>query len=183
MYAFKPYPVCTGGQPKYRVIRKLYRPYMVMFESHLCNCFIKEANKTRFLKQLFRWFFKEAIGFKVEPFLKNPNTCNIVNGDIICFFSRMQKPSLKKLLSKLNYKVVDYKYLKRRSYALDITFVFAEMHLSNKNILLDIKVRKRDVLSFIIVTNSGYLSDFLQILFYFYLEIDTIDLKDVQEEA
>jgi len=48
----KPYPLCGGR--KYRIVRKLYRPLVILFPSSLCNQYFSDKNKIRFIKQVFR---------------------------------------------------------------------------------------------------------------------------------
>ena len=122
----KPYPICGGR--KYRIVRKLYKPLVILFPSSICNKYFAEKNKIRFIKQVFRWFYKGTKGFKVEPFLKyGMFKCQIVEGDIINVTCQSQKAGLKKLLSRLNYQIVDYKILRRRKYCLTFTFYFTDM--------------------------------------------------------
>jgi len=65
---FKPYQPCGGR--KYRILKKLYKPLVILFPSSICNQYFSDKNKIRFIKQVFRWFYKGTSGFKVEPFFK-----------------------------------------------------------------------------------------------------------------
>ena len=167
----KPYSICGGR--KYRIVRKLYKPLVVLFPSSICNQYFSEKNKIRFIKQIFRWFYKGTKGFKVEPFLKHGMfKCQIVDGDIIHVTCQTQKAGWKKLLSRLNYRIVDYKILRRRKYCLAFTFFFTDMSSNDKQIILDITCTETDCFSIFIVTNSCYLNDFMQMLYYFNVSID-----------
>jgi len=167
----KPYPICGGR--KYRIVRKLYKPLVILFPSSICNQYFTEKNKIRFIKQIFRWFYKGTKGFKVEPFLKHGMfKCQIVEGDIIYVTCQTQKAGWKKLLSRLNYRIVDYKILRRRKYCLAFTFYFTDMSNNDKQIILDIICTETDCFSIFIITNSYYLNDFMQMLYYFNVSID-----------
>jgi len=167
----KPYPLCGGR--KYRIVRKLYRPFVILFPSSICNQYFSEKNKIRFIKQVFRWFYKGTKGFKVEPHLKHGMfKCQIVDGDIIHVTCQSQKAGWKKLLSRLNFQIADYKILKRRKYSLAFTFLFSEMKSIDKQIYLDINCTEFDCYNIFIITNSCYLNDFMQMLYYFNVSID-----------
>lgn len=170
MYSFKPYPVCVGRV--FRKVPQLYRPMAIMFESCLCNEYLTEKNKIRFLKQLFRWFYKSTSGFKVIPFLKYGEECKITEGDIIYLSCRSKNAGWKKLMSRLNYRLIDYKKLKRRKSTLFFTFFFTDIESKNKEIWLDLKCSKREIYKIFIVSNLYYEKDFMQLLFYFYIHIN-----------
>jgi len=53
---YKPYEVCVGR--KYRLIPKLYRPFVILIECSFCNQYLENKNKTRFINQFLRWFYK-----------------------------------------------------------------------------------------------------------------------------
>ena len=55
-YSYSPYKPCIGR--KYRLLPKLYRPFVVLINSNLCSNYLLEKNKIRFINQLFRWFYK-----------------------------------------------------------------------------------------------------------------------------
>ena len=169
--SFKPYPL-YGGR-KYRIVRKFYRPLVILFPSSICNQFFLDKNKIRFIKQVFRWFYKGTKGFNVKPFLKHGMfKCEIVDGDIIHVICHTQKAGWKKLLSRLNYQIMDYKILKKRKYCLSFTFLFANMTSVDKNIMLDINCNEFDCFNIFIVTNACYINDFMQMLYYFNVSID-----------
>ena len=42
-----PYKPCVGR--KYRLVPKLYRPFVLLINSNLCNNYILEKNKIRFI--------------------------------------------------------------------------------------------------------------------------------------
>jgi hypothetical protein len=98
--------------------------------------------------------------------------CEIAEGDIINITCQSQKAGLKKLLSRLNYQIIDYKILKRRKYCLSFTFLFSDLKSIDKNIYLDIECSEFDCFNIFIITNSCYMSDFMQMLYYFNVSID-----------
>jgi len=160
-----PYKICIGR--KYRVILKLYRPFVILIGSSLCDVYIENKNKIRLLKQLFRWFYKDRGGFKVEPYLKEKG--KISNGDIILVSLRAGKAALKNLLFKLNYILMDYKILKNRKYCLNFIFLFINIENKiEKNITLDIECKNEDLFNIFVTTNSFYIDDFDSMLNYFY---------------
>jgi hypothetical protein len=66
---------------------------------------------------------------------------------------------------KLNYRLKDYKELKRRSYSLNFKFFFYDIdNYINKEITLDIKAKKFDMFDIFITTNSFYIGDFYSII-------------------
>lgn len=166
-YTFKPYEVCRGR--KYRYLPKLYRPASIRLHSNLCNKYFSEKNKIRFINQFFRWFMKEQKGFRLNAFLKIPYTYKdktyiISNGDIIYVSCWTLKAAWKKLLSRLNFELIDYKVLKRRKYNLYFIFLFIELDKVNKEITLDVNCTQNDSYEIFITLNSYYKKDFALIL-------------------
>jgi len=165
-YSFKPYEVCIGR--KYRYLPQLYRPVSITLYARLCNQYYTEKNKIRFLKQFFRWFIKDPVGYKIKLHFKERYTSRaplkISDGDIINLTCRTNKAAWKKWLSRLNYELIDYKVLKRRKYCLFFRFIFCELHKSSKEITLDIKCTRYDGYHILITLNSFYLSSFLTII-------------------
>ena len=61
-------------------------------------------------------------GFKISLKLKNESVLS--SGDFIFLSCRTQKAALKKLLSRLGFRLIDYRRLKRKSHGLFITFFY-----------------------------------------------------------
>ena len=166
---YLPYPVCLGR--KYRYIPKLNRPLVIIFNTYLCNYNLKDKDiekaKISFLQQLFRLFYKDALGFRVDAFFKKGKECDIQKGDYIRLICHSTKSIIRKLLLKLNYVIDDYKLLKRRKYALIFTFYICDT-TKNKNITLDINTQIHDTFNFFITTDLYYAKDLIQFLFYYY---------------
>ena len=147
---FKPYEPCSG---RYCYVpRTLYRPLVIWFETTLCNYYLNDKNKLRFIKQLLRWFNKDRSAFKIDHYLKIQKSLS--KGDLIYLSCRTQKAGWRKLLAKLNFQLVDYNMLKKRSYGLFFIFLIVEEN-SNKNITLDIEFKSEDNF-FILITISTY---------------------------
>ena len=168
-HTFKPYEVCRGR--RYRYLPKLYRPVSITLYSKVCNINFIEKNKIRFINQYIRLFIKEPNRFKNSGFLKVPYTFKdktyiISNGDIIYVSCWTLKAAWKKLLSRLNYELIDYKILKRRKYSLNFIFFFIELDKYNKEITLDIICTQNDSYEIFITLNSYYIKDFSFILEY-----------------
>jgi len=172
-YSFKPMKVCKGR--KYRIVPKLFRHKCFQNKSSLCNELFTEKNKIRFMTQIFRWFLKDPSGFKVNFFLKLYNYKStewidqllyilLCEGDIIYLSCRTYKAAFKNLLLKLDYKLIDYKKIKRRRYNLFFTFQFFNLNESTKNITLDIVSLKNENFNILITLNSFYFNDFEDIL-------------------
>jgi len=98
--------------------------------------------------------------------------CEIMDGDIIHVTCQTQKAGWKKLLSRLNFRIMDYKILKRRKYCLSFIFYFTNISSIDKNIMLDINCNEFDCFNILIVTNGCYINDFMQMLYYFNVSID-----------
>ncbi len=166
-YTFKPNKVCIGR--KYRYLPQLYRPISITLYSKICNFYFSEKNKIRFIKQFFRWYVKDPTGFKIKgsftyPSINDNFTYKLSNCDIINVSCRAKKAAWKKLLSRLNFELIDYKKLKRRKYCLYFTFFFLNLDKKNKEITLDLKCNKHDVYYIFITLNSYYMNDFKLIL-------------------
>jgi len=162
-YTVKPYEVCEGR--KYRYMPQLRRPWSALLDAKLCNEHFSEKNKIRFIKQIFRWYDKDPTGFKLKCFLKIPYTYKdtkfkLSEGDIIYIVCRSYKAAWKKLLSKLNFKLIDYKILKRRKYCLNLKFHFIDLDKNSKEITLDIESKRCDKYNIHITLNSYYIKDF-----------------------
>jgi len=167
-YTFKPLKLCKGR--KYRFSPKLIRPICTKYKSNLCNNFFDEINnnkihnnKVRFIGQLFRWLIKDPAGFKIKSYLNliSKKKINKINeGDIIEISCRTFKAAWKKLLSRLNIELIDYKILKRRKYNLLFSFLFLDLKENNKNITLDILTSKNENFHIFITLNSYFLKEF-----------------------
>jgi len=99
-----------------------------------------DKNKIRFIQQFFRWFTKNPEGFKIESNLKEiysykDSTYTINECDFIRISCRTYKAAWKKLLSKLNYEIIDYDILRRHKYGLYFTFFFSDLKKKKKKTL------------------------------------------------
>ena len=164
---YLPYPVCIGR--KYRKIPKLIRPLVIIFNTFLCNYNFKNMEKAKisFMQQVFRLFYKDSLGFRVDAFFKNGKKCHIQKGDFIRLICHSTKSIVRKLLLKLNYEIDDYKFLKRRKYSLIFTF-YISANQKSKEISLDINTLFNDTFNFMITTDLYYAKDLVQFLFYYY---------------
>lgn len=166
---YLPYPVCIGR--KHRKLPKLNRPLVIIFNTFLCNYNLKDKDiekaKINFLQQIFRLFYKDSLGFRVDAFFKNGTKCNIQTGDYIRLICHSTKSIIRKLLLKLNYEINDYKLLKRRKYTLIFTFYICGQ-TKNKNVSLDVTTHMNDTFLFFMTTDLYYAKDFIQLLFYYY---------------
>jgi hypothetical protein len=144
---YLPYPVCIGR--KYRKTPKLNRPLVIIFNTFLCNYkFLNmEKAKISFMQQVFRLFYKDSLGFRVDAFFKQGINCNIQKGDFIRLICHSTKSIVRKLLLKLNYEIDDYKLLKRRKYSLIFTF-YISGNTKNKDVTLDITTQIYDTFHF-----------------------------------
>jgi hypothetical protein len=113
----------------------------------------------------------------VDAYFRNNIKCDIQEGDYIRLVCSSTKAIIRKLLSKLNYVIDDYKLLKRRKYTLIFTFYFCDFdknslyyNQSSQNITLDIQTEITDTFHFFMTTNLYKASDFMQFLFYYYNE-------------
>lgn len=179
--SYQPYPVCIGRKyRKKKKIAKLKRPLVVIFNSFLCNPKFNEKYKINFLQQVIRLFYKDVLGFRLDAYFRNNIKCDIQEGDYIRLVCSSTKAIIRKLLSKLNYVIDDYKLLKRRKYTLIFTFYFCgfdrnTLHYNNYNnysqkITLDIQTEVTDTFHFFVTTDLYSASDFMQFLFYYYNE-------------
>jgi|GraSoiStandDraft_5_1057265.scaffolds.fasta_scaffold343105_2 hypothetical protein len=162
-YTFQPYEVCTGR--KYRFSKKLIRPLSIFYFAKICNENFSDKNKIRFIQQFFRWFIKDPTGFKLKGHfqlenISNNNNFKISEGDTIYVCCRSYKAAWKKLLSKLNFMLIDYKSLKRRKYCLNFCFNFIDLNKSCKEITLDIKSTRNDIYNIYITLNAFYIKSF-----------------------
>jgi len=170
-YSVKPYPPCKGlkwRRPRYW--KKHKRPFAILYMNKICNCYFSQKNKIRFIQQFFRWFIKAPEGFKIQSFLKNPYTykdliCTLHDGDIIRLGCKSFKAGWKKLLSKLNYEIIDYEPLRqRRKYSLDFIFFFSNVHLKKNDIMIDITCTKYNYYQIFIVIDGSFFNSF-QLIF------------------
>ena len=166
-----PYKNCKGlkwRRPKYW--KKKYKPFVIKYSNKICNMCILEKNKIRFIQQFFRWFIKGPEGFKINAYLKEPyiykdsiykiNECDFIN--MSC---RTYKAAWKKLLSRLNYEMIDYQKIRRRNkYCLYFTFFFSNLNINSKEIMLDIISNKYNCYKIFIVLNSYYINHFKEIM-------------------
>lgn len=169
---YSPYPICVGR--KFRKTPQLHKPLAVIFLTNLCNKLFldKDKYKISFLQHVIRSFYRDSLGFRVSAFFKNGNKCKIENNDVIHLVCTANKSSLKKLLSKIRYEINDYKALKRRKYTLNFTFFFCKCENIPpfKNITLDITCNEYEMFTFFITTDLYYSKDFIQLLFFYYIE-------------
>lgn len=172
--SYSPYPICLGR--KFRKTPQLNRPLVIIFKTSLCDNILveknKEKNKIRLLQQIIRLFYKDSLGFRVSAFFKNGKKCEIEDNDVIHLVCHSTKSILKKLLGKLNYEIDDYKLLKRRKYTLSFTFFFNKVKASplSKNVSLDISCSENEIITFFIISDLFYAKDFIQLLFFFYID-------------
>ncbi len=169
---YSPYPICLGR--KFRKTPQLNRPLVIIFKTSLCNNLLldKDKYKISLLQHVIRLFYKDSLGFRVSAFFKNGNKCKIENNDVIHLVCHATKSVVKKLLSKIHYHIDDYKLLKRRKYTLNFTFFFCKCENVPplKNISLDISCNDNEMLTFFITTDLYYSKDFMQLLFFYYIE-------------
>lgn len=163
---YQPYKVCVGR--KYRVIRKLYKPFIILIGSNLCNQHLIEKNKVKFINQIFRWFAKSRWGYNIKHIKSLLNDYNYIQeGDSIIICSRTQKAAWKNLLLKLGYEISDYDYLKKRQYILNFKFLFLNIIDNLNNIIfLDIVCKNYDMYEILIIVNGFYIENFNTILYY-----------------
>lgn len=164
---YRPYDICIGR--KYRKLPQLNRPLVIIFNTFLCDYHFTEKQKISFLQQIFRLFYKDSSGFRVDAFFKNSIKCDIREGDFIRIICHSTKSVLRKLLLKLNYEIDDYKYLKRRKYTLIFTIYISGV-TNHKKITLDLNTQYYDTFHFFMTTDLYYSKDFIQLLFYYYNE-------------
>ncbi len=159
----KPYNNCRGRKFKRKKLKKLIKPLSCRKKSILSNNCLSEKNKIRFITQIFRWFRKDFRCYKFNYYFQKKYI--ISNCDYINLSVKIQKAGWKKLLLKLNYHLVDYKILKRRSYSLNFKFFFLNIEdKKNKEITLDIKSKNFDIFNIFITTNSFYIEEFYNII-------------------
>ena len=115
---YKPYKYCIGR--KYRLIPRLYRPFVNLISSNFCNQYLEDKNKVRFINQFLRWFYKSRWGYKITFDVRLEQ--GILEGNSIILCARTQKAALKNLLVKLNYELSDYDILKKRQYILNFMY-------------------------------------------------------------
>jgi hypothetical protein len=175
-----PYPVCIGRKYRKKKLAKLNRPLVVIFNSFLCNPKFSEKFKIQFLQQVIRLFYRDVLGFRLDAYFKNNIKCDIQEGDYIRLVCSATKAIIRKLLSKLNYVIDDYKLLKRRKYTLIFTFYFCGINKNtlnyknyknyNQNLTLDIQTEATDTFYFFMTIDLYNATDFIQFLFYYYNE-------------
>jgi hypothetical protein len=162
----KPYKVCKGKKFKReKVVNKLLKPISCKKRSTISDYLLTEKNKHRFITQLFRWFRKDERHYKLNYYLKKKKY--ISNLDVIYLSVKIQKAGWKKLLWKLNYRLKDYKELKRRSYSLNFKFFFINVEnkdKKNKEITIDIESFPYDKFNIFITLNNHYFDEFYNII-------------------
>lgn len=179
---YLPYPVCIGRKYRKKKLAKLNRPLVIIFNSFLCNPKFSDKLKINFLQQVIRLFYKDVLGFRVDAYFKNNIKCDIKEGDYIRLVCSSTKAIIRKLLSKLNYVLDDYKLLKRRKYTLIFTFYFCGTLKTQNNLpynnskkfdnklTLDIQTEETDTFYFFMTTEIINSNEFIQFLFYYYNE-------------
>jgi len=166
---------CVGRKFYRPKLDKLKKPISCKKKSIICNNALSEKNKIRFLTQLFRWFRKDSKYYKIKCNLKNKFI--ITDLDIINLSVKIQKAGFKNLLKKLNYCLIDYKTLKRRSYSLYFQFFFIDLkNIGDKQITLDIIGKKFDKYNIFITANGYYLKEFYNI-------INVLNKRDNEKKA
>lgn len=168
---YTPYEICLGR--KYRYLKQLNRPLVVLFNSSLCNKHLTEKVKISFVQLVIRLFYKDCLGFRINGFFQNYKECKLVNGDEILLICHATKAVVRKLLLRLNYVIDDYKLLKRRKYTLKFTFYIINNVIENidKKITLDINCQPTDTFHFFITMGQKYYAkDLIQMLFFYYIE-------------
>jgi hypothetical protein len=162
--SYLPYSSCIGR--KYRVIPRLYRPFTLLINGNFCNQYLEEKNKTRFINQFLRWFYKSRWGYQISFDVKTQY--GILEGNSIILCTRTQKAAFKNLLAKLNYELSDYHALKKRQYVLNFMFLFLDVNNNIDNsIFLDILSFHEDIFKIFIILNGFYINDFNNILYYY----------------
>lgn len=151
------------------------RPLAVIFKTNICECIHRfiDKRKISFLNQLFRQFYKDSLGFRMDGFLKNGKRCQLKEGDFVHLICHSTKSILRKFLLRLDCRLDDYKLLKRRKYTLFFSVYFTEtlIYDSKKNILLDIICNTHDMFRFAVSVNcDNYSIDLIQFLFFLLLE-------------
>lgn len=162
----KPYKPCKGKKFKReKAYFKLKKPISCKKRSIISDYLLTEKNKHRFITQLFRWFRKDHRHYKISYNLKKKKY--ISNLDFINLSVKIQKAGWKKLLLKLDYRLRDYKELKRRSYSLNFKFFFINVDNNdkkNKEITIDINSTPYDIFYIFITTNAYYFDEFYNII-------------------
>jgi len=171
-YSLKPYKVCKGrrfyGRPfgirvrrlptkqrKYLV--RIYKPLCIRSKANMCNDIFTEKNKIRFISQLLRWFSKDPTGYRIKAYDKD----KLREGSIINVGCRTYKAAWKKLLSRLDYTLKDYKRIRqRKKFYLYFTFFFTNLNLNEKSITVDINTKKNGIFNIFITLNSYFIKDF-----------------------
>jgi hypothetical protein len=173
---FKPYERCLGrkfGRNR-RKLRKLNRPLAVIFRTKICENAKVFSQKRKYscLQQIFRSFYKDALGFRVDSLSRSFEKCSIQDGDFIRLISHVSKAVIRKFLLRLNYELDDYKLLRRRIYTLLFEFYICNTVLDNdhKNITIDIHARINDMFVFVITVSQYYSIDLIQFLFTYFVE-------------
>lgn len=167
----KPYKRYKGfrwRRPKYW--RKHKRPWAIKLENRICNLYFTQKDKIRFLQQILSWFKKAPEGFKISSYLKEPytyknNIYKLNECDILHLSCRTYKAAWKKLLSKLNYELIDYEPLRRKhKYCLYFTFFFSNLHEKEKELSLDIICTKHNCYKILIILNGHFIPSFALIM-------------------
>ena len=91
----------------------------------------------------------------------------IKEGSLVYICAKTKKSFLRKIFSRLNYELSDYKCLKNRKYVLNFTFLFLDINNKEKNIFIDLLTKVEDIFSFFIILNGLFVEDFENIFFYY----------------
>jgi hypothetical protein len=177
-YEYKPYERCLGRKfgrnRRKRKLRKLNRPLAIIFRTKICENLRVFPQKRKFscLQQIFRSFFKDAIGFRVDAWSKSVENCKMESGDIIRVVAHVSKAVIRKFLSRLNYELDDYKLLRRRIYTLLFELYICDTVMNNdsKNITLDLHTQVNDMFKFIVTLNKYYSDSMIQMLMTYFIE-------------
>lgn len=167
-FSLKDIPACYGRN-KYSKV-KLYKTYFIKKNKTYCNdCFL-EKDKIKFIKQLFNWFYKSPIVFDMQFYLQNKKKCILKDGDFIRLFCKLNFSSLKKMWSIFNLRVIDKKRFKA-NYSVCFCFYFNNLKESTSNISLDISSNENGIIVVMIILNSFYNKEIMQLLFYYYNDL------------
>lgn len=173
---FTPYPPTLGQKFRNRrKLKKMNRPLAVIFKTNICECIRRfiDKRKISFLNQLFRQFYKDSLGFRMDGYFKKGAQCQFQEGDFLHLICHSTKAILRKFLLRLDCRLDDYKLLKRRKYTLFFSVYLTQhtMNENNKNIFLEIVCNNNDMFRFIVTINYlNYNIDLVQLLFFFMLE-------------
>lgn len=177
-YEFTPYERCLGRKfgrnRRKRKLRKLNRPLAIIFRTKICENLRVFPQKRKFscLQQIFRSFFKDAIGFRIDAWSKSVENCIMESGDIIRVIAHVSKAVIRKFLLRLNYELDDYKLLRRRIYTLIFELYICDTIMNNdcKHITLDLHTHVNDMFKFIVTLNKHYGESMIQMFMTYFIE-------------